>query len=147
LSHDFDPSWDYPVVELDAVRGLSSEDKTRVRHAIDTLKTSLACALGFTAIEVFFVEPMGLTAAQDMNAGRSVVAVYAQSTIGRWLNDDMGRAVANGANSVSMPDELVEIAVWLHALDKHEGTALAATATDSDAESPVEEPLHERLRA
>ena len=35
-------------------------------------------------------------------------------TIGKWLNADMNRAVDNGANSVSMPDELVEIAAWLH---------------------------------
>lgn len=83
MSHDYDPSWDYPVVELDAVPGLSPEDKTRVRHAIDTLKTSLACALGFTELEVFFVEPMGLTSAQDMNAGRSAVAVYCNGTSSR----------------------------------------------------------------
>lgn len=44
------------------------------------------------------------------------LSIAAQSTIGRWLNEDMDRAVANGANSISMPDELVEIAAWLHAL-------------------------------
>lgn len=33
--------------------------------------------------------------------------------IGRLLAEAMDQAVANGANSVSMPDHLVEIAVWL----------------------------------
>jgi hypothetical protein len=37
----------------------------------------------------------------------------AQSTLGRWVNEHMERAVANGG----MPDELVEIAVWLAAVD------------------------------
>lgn len=33
--------------------------------------------------------------------------------IATMLNQCMEQAVANGANSVSMPDEYVEIAVWL----------------------------------
>lgn len=67
----------------------------------------------------------------------------AQSTIGRWVNEHMERAVANGG----MPEELVEIAVWLHELNKHEGCAPAATATHP-AEAPIaEQPLYERPRA
>lgn len=34
-------------------------------------------------------------------------------SIGRLLTRAMDVAVANGANSVSMPDELVEVAAWL----------------------------------
>jgi len=37
----------------------------------------------------------------------------ARERIGQWLASDMAIAVRNGANSVSMPDELVEIAAWL----------------------------------
>ena len=33
--------------------------------------------------------------------------------IGKTLNDAMGTAVSNGANSVSMPDHYVEVAAWL----------------------------------
>lgn len=35
------------------------------------------------------------------------------SAIGSLLEDGMAQAVANGANSVSMPDEYVEVAAWL----------------------------------
>lgn len=47
---------------------------------------------------------------------RTCLSIKAQSMIGHWLNEDMDRAVANGANSISMPDEFVEIALWLHGL-------------------------------
>lgn len=42
----------------------------------------------------------------------------AMQTISRWLADDMEVAVSNGANSVSMPDELVEIAAWLSGVQR-----------------------------
>lgn len=38
-----------------------------------------------------------------------------KETIGQLLADAMDKAVANGANSVSMPDEYVELAAWLSA--------------------------------
>ena len=34
-------------------------------------------------------------------------------TIIRLLDDEMNRCVRNGANSTSMPDELVKLAVWV----------------------------------
>lgn len=37
--------------------------------------------------------------------------------IGRILSEVMDAAVKNGANSVSMPDEYVAVAVWLAALE------------------------------
>ena len=36
--------------------------------------------------------------------------------IGKMLADAMSVAVSNGANSVSMPDEYVEVAVWLRGI-------------------------------
>jgi hypothetical protein len=36
-----------------------------------------------------------------------------RDAIEKLLSEAMDRAVANGANSVSMPDEYVEIAAWL----------------------------------
>lgn len=42
----------------------------------------------------------------------------ALNTIGEMLTKEMDIAVANGANSISMPDEYVEIAAWLAAAQK-----------------------------
>lgn len=36
-------------------------------------------------------------------------------TIARLLDNEMNQCVESGANSVSMPDDLVELAVWLSA--------------------------------
>ena len=52
-----------------------------------------------------------LTPAQSLTEG-------ALKTIAGWLADDMEEAVKNGANAVSMPDELVEIAAWIEARDQ-----------------------------
>jgi hypothetical protein len=59
----------------------------------------------------------------------------ALKTISRWLADDMNKAVENGANAVSMPDELVEIAAWIatHApvlTRDHVMSAMALCPTD-----------------
>ena len=40
-------------------------------------------------------------------------SIRCQQTIGQMLSNAMGQCVANGANSVSMPDEYVEVAAWL----------------------------------
>lgn len=37
----------------------------------------------------------------------------ALNLIGELISREMEIAIANGANSISMPDELVEIAFWL----------------------------------
>ena len=44
------------------------------------------------------------------------LSIKAQSAIGRWVSESMDQAVANGASGPGIPDELVEIALWLHAL-------------------------------
>lgn len=50
-------------------------------------------------------------------AGRAALAANVpasvKQTIGLLLNDAMSQAVSNGANSISMPDEYVELAAWL----------------------------------
>ena len=55
-----------------------------------------------------------LTPAQSLTEG-------ALKTIAGWLADDMEEAVKNGANAVSMPDELVEIAAWIEATGQEGG--------------------------
>jgi hypothetical protein len=48
-------------------------------------------------------------------AAEQAVPVAPTEAIDKLLSEAMERAVSNGANSVSMPDELVEIAAWLAA--------------------------------
>lgn len=50
--------------------------------------------------------------------------------IGRVMNWAMEQAVANGANSVSMPDEIVEIAAWLAGIPPQPAQAAQAEVTD-----------------
>ena len=40
------------------------------------------------------------------------------AAIGRILCECMDQAIANGANSISMPDEYVQVAVWLAAMQE-----------------------------
>jgi len=54
---------------------------------------------------------------------RPLLSDEAMQTIGRWLNADMDLAVSNGADSRSMPDELVEIAGWLCDVPIEQATA------------------------
>lgn len=54
-----------------------------------------------------------MLADREKQAARFTLSEEAQEWIGRWLVADMEMAVRNGANSVSMPNHLVEIAVWL----------------------------------
>lgn len=49
----------------------------------------------------------------------SGVAEPLRSAIAACLNDAINSAVANGANSVSMPDYMVEVAAWLAGLSAH----------------------------
>lgn len=49
----------------------------------------------------------------------------AKAWVGRWLVSDMDQAVQNGANSVSMPDQLVEIAAWLDEMAPKAAPAVA----------------------
>jgi hypothetical protein len=84
-------------------------------------------------------------------AAPSPLSPSAQATIGRWVAADMDKAVANGANSVSMPDELVEIAAWLNGLADAADDA-ADEATDevrriSESAALPGASIRERIRA
>lgn len=54
-----------------------------------------------------------LRALNCARAGRASSQAVPIDAIGKLLAEAMNAAVENGANSVSMPDEYVEIAVWL----------------------------------
>ena len=56
--------------------------------------------------------PMGLSFTPSPPPAPSVPV----EAIGKMLADAMAVAVSNGANSVSMPDEYVEVAVWLRGI-------------------------------
>ena len=56
------------------------------------------------------------------------------TTIGWLLDDAMNAAVKNGANSISMPDDYVELAVWLAGIPAHPAEGVPAHAAQpSDA--------------
>lgn len=57
---------------------------------------------------------LGVTQAHEVPVSTVLnLSPSAAAWIGKWLTAEMDEAVKNGANSVSMPDELVEIAAWL----------------------------------
>ena len=58
---------------------------------------------------------MTRSAAIAPTRSRSSMNQRIKETIGQLLTDAMDKAVENGANSVSMPDEYVELAAWLSA--------------------------------
>lgn len=78
MSHDYQPSWDYPVIELSESVGLSPSDRTAIEAVIEDVKKGLAPAMGFPEIEVFFAEHLTLTACGD-----AAVAVYCNGTASR----------------------------------------------------------------
>ena len=52
-------------------------------------------------------------AAAEITRLRAKIETIPYETIGKILTEAMDIATANGANSVSMPDEYVEVAAWL----------------------------------
>lgn len=77
MSHDYQPHWDYPTVELDEVQCLSAQERRDIEHVIARVRSRLVPALGFESeeITVFFVEPDGL--------GIDTVALYCNGTSSR----------------------------------------------------------------
>lgn len=74
---------------------------------------ALNAQLGLTMDQIVPFAQAVLAAAGAALAQRQPLTEVARMRIGQWLNNEMNAAVRNGANSVSMPDELVEIAAWL----------------------------------
>lgn len=82
MSHDYDPSWDYPLAELSDIEDLSDADKKAIEAVILRIRSDLVPALTFNKeneIVVFFSEPMGLHGA----AGSEVMAIYCNGTQSR----------------------------------------------------------------
>jgi hypothetical protein len=61
------------------------------------------------------------------------------AAIGSILNECIERAVANGANSISMPDEYVEIAAWLAGIPSPAAPAGAPSDEREGARLPIDE--------
>lgn len=79
--HDYDPSWDYPVMELAQLTDLSTSEREDVERAVNRVRSELAPSLDFVgerAFEVFYTEPFGLLT----NAQESV-AVFCSGTSSR----------------------------------------------------------------
>ena len=77
MSHDYEPSWDYPVIELCEV-DISQADKDVIEKIVDDAKSTLAPAMGFDEIEVFFTESMGLTS--FLADSPDVMGIYCNGT-------------------------------------------------------------------
>ena len=69
------------------------------------------------------VEPLRKQAAAPQAVPDSVL-----KTIGWLLDDAMNAAVKNGANSISMPDDYVELAAWLAGIPTHPAEGVPAPA-------------------
>lgn len=90
MSHDYAPSWDYPVIELQDVPDLTDRQRQLIAAAIEEFmdpatgqSRGLARAMGFEEIEIFFVEPLGLSTGQQINEGHGAVAIYCSGTSSR----------------------------------------------------------------
>jgi hypothetical protein len=80
VSHDYQPSWDYPCIELQDIDGLSDSERAAIEQVIERAKAELAPAMGFgEGFEVFFAEALGL----DADTREPSVAVYCNGTNSR----------------------------------------------------------------
>jgi hypothetical protein len=77
--HDYEPSWDYPVVELGQVN-IEGEQRDAYERVMREVHATLLPALGISAIEVFHVEACGLTTAHSEHA---CFALYCSGTSSR----------------------------------------------------------------
>lgn len=77
MSHDYQPSWDYPCIELKEIEELTVSEREGIERAIELANQKLVPAMGFTeGIQVFFAESLGLS---RINRETSV-AVYCNGT-------------------------------------------------------------------
>ena len=72
-THDYDPAWDYVVVELASLAEIDAFERTRIGEIVSKVKADLAPALGLSDFDVFFVEPAGIHGGQS-------VAVFCSGT-------------------------------------------------------------------
>ncbi len=79
MSHDYQPSWDYPVVELQEIDA-AKDHSLEIQKAIADATQELTYLLGFEEFEVFYVEPGGLTNGFSLH---DAVAVYCNGTSSR----------------------------------------------------------------
>ena len=81
MSHDYDPNWDYPCIELHDIEVLSASDRVAIGRVIDFAVQQLVPAMGFDeGIEVFYAESLGLA---NVGGKDAVVAVYCNGTSSR----------------------------------------------------------------
>lgn len=126
-----------------ALDALQRSDK-QLRHSESEVYPS--SALEATNLDAMTACHAALAAPPVEQQAAALMAPEAlRNTIGTLLEDAMNVAVKNGANSVSMPDEYVALAVWLceqpapqalNATDS-ERAAMAKTMTAAPAAEPV----------
>jgi hypothetical protein len=80
-NHDYEPSWDYAVTDLDALIKLGvtqPEHKAPLEAAIEAAKAALLAPMGFDGCDIFFVEPQCFGGA--LSGGGPPVAIYCNGT-------------------------------------------------------------------
>lgn len=81
MSHDYDPNWDYPCIELQEIEDLTPCDRVEIERVIERAKQELAPAMGFDeGFEVFFAEYLGRSSGDPADFP---VAVYCNGTSSR----------------------------------------------------------------
>jgi|GEM_PF-3232914 len=80
--------------------------------------------------DLFCIEQMRAYVDADRAARARTAPAVPVAAIGSLLNQAMEQAVSNGANSISMPDEIVEIAAWLAGLGAKAAPAAPSRMSD-----------------
>lgn len=81
MAHDYDPCWDYPVIDLESVL-LPAAARSAARVAVDAVVQELAPQFGFDQVEVFFVEAYGLSSAAAESVGVYVSGTCSSPVVG-----------------------------------------------------------------
>ena len=81
MSHDYDPNWDYPCIELQQIEELTPSDRIEIERVIERARQELAPVMGFDeGFEVFFAEYLGRSSGDPADLP---VAVYCNGTSSR----------------------------------------------------------------
>lgn len=79
MSHDYEPNWDYPCIDLADVADLSASERAIVTGIVERVRRDLAPSLGFDqGFEVFYAETLGMS-----GDGHGVFGIYCNGTNSR----------------------------------------------------------------
>lgn len=134
------PQGETPGVMLraaDEIERLRSES-SRLQKEADKFEDGIDWVQRALQAEAKVEEMRGRLPCQDIskwpNYGAQSAPSVPTESIGKMLAQVMEAAVANGANSVSMPDEMVEVAAWLSGVQPNPANGQTRAVRDVIAE-------------